>query len=81
MTTRDDAWNAALEQIVKTGKFKLTDLPFEQEESHTVTRVLREMERHGWLTRESKYSDIWRVGHKAEMLLNISEEAIEQAKK
>lgn len=80
MTLRDEAWNTALEQIVKTGKFKLTDLPFKESERHTVRRVLREMEAYNWLARESEHAAIWRAGPKAEMLMNLSEEKLELAK-
>jgi hypothetical protein len=79
MTLRDESWNAALEQIVRTGKFKLTDLPFRPQERHTVRRVLREMEQYDWLQRESEGSSIWRAGPKAEMLMNLSEQKIELA--
>ena len=80
MTLRDQAWNVALIQIVKTGKFKLTDLPFDGSERHTVRRALREMEKYDWLTRDSPHSTIWRAGDKAEMLLNLSEHKLDLAK-
>jgi hypothetical protein len=80
MTLRDDCWTTALEQIVRTGKFKLTDLPFKESERHTVRRVLREMEGYSWLTRDSQHASIWRAGPKAEMLMNLSEEKLELAR-
>lgn len=80
MTRRDEAWNAALEQIVRTGKFKLSDLPFRPEERSTVRRVLREAEEYGWLYRTSESSSIWRAGPKAEMLMNLSEEKLRLAR-
>ncbi len=76
-TLRDQAWNAAMEQIVKTGKFKLTDLPFKQSERHTVRRVVRSMEAYSWLQRDSEHSSIWRAGPKAELLMNISQDKLE----
>jgi hypothetical protein len=80
MTLRDDAWNIALIQIVKTGKFRLTDLPFKESERHTVRRVLREMEAYDWLERDSDYASIWRAGDMAQMLMNLSEEKLENAR-
>ena len=79
-TIRDEAWNAAIEQLVRTGKFKLIDLPFKESERHTVRRVLREMQSYSWLTRESEHSSIWRAGPKAELLLNISQEKLERSR-
>lgn len=80
MTLRDEAWNTALEQIVRTGKFKLSDLPFRPEERSTVRRVLREAEGYGWLCRTSEGSSIWRAGPKAEILMNLSEDKLRLAR-
>lgn len=80
MTLRDECWTTALEQIVRTGKFKLTDLPFKQSERHTCRRVLREMEDYQWLTRDTPHSSIWRAGPKAEMLMNLSEQKLKLAR-
>jgi hypothetical protein len=80
MTLRDEAWNSLLEQIARTGKFKLTDLPFRPEERHTVRRVLREAESYDWLCRSSEGSSIWRAGPKAEMLMNLSEDKLRLAR-
>ena len=80
MTLRDEAWNAALDQLARTGKFKLADLPFKESERHTVRRCLREAEGSGWVTRDSEHSAIWRAGPKAELLMNISEEKLEWAR-
>ena len=77
MTLRDEAWNAALDQLARTGKFKISDLPFKESERHTVRRCLREMQAYGWVKRDDKHSKIWRVGPKAELLMNISEEKLE----
>jgi MarR-like DNA-binding transcriptional regulator SgrR of sgrS sRNA len=73
MTIRDDTWDAAFEQLLTTGEFKLTDLPFNESERHTVRRVLREMENKGWLQRETGSSK-WRVGKKAELLMQLDSE-------
>lgn len=80
MTLRDECWTTALEQIVKTGKFKLSDLPFKESERHTCRRVCREMEKYQWLTRDSQHAAIWRAGPKAEMLMNLSEQKLELAR-
>ena len=80
MTLRDECWNTALEQVVRTGKFKLSDLPFKPSERHTCRRCLREMQAYDWLSRDSPHSSIWRAGPKAEMLMNLSEEKLELAR-
>lgn len=77
MTRRDEAWNAILEQLARTGKFKLTDLPFQENERATVRRVLRECEAYDWVYRTSEGSPIWRAGPKAELLMNFSEAKLE----
>jgi hypothetical protein len=69
-----------LEQVVKTGKFKLADLPFKPSERHTCRRVLREMESYSWLSRDTEHSSIWRAGPKAEMLMNLSQEKLDLAR-
>jgi len=80
MTLRDAAWNAILEQTVRTGRFRLTDLPFKESERSTVRRVCREAEAYSWLQRSSEGSSIWRAGPKAEMLMNLSEEKLRLAR-
>ncbi|WP_193365858.1 hypothetical protein [Halorubrum californiense] len=75
-TIRDETWNIVLEQIAERGEFRISDLPFEEGSRATVRRTLREMESHSWLTRDSEHSSIWRVGPKAELLLNISQEEL-----
>jgi hypothetical protein len=69
-----------LEQIARSGKFRLTDLPFKPEERHTVRRVLRQAETYEWLQRSSEGSSIWRAGPKAELLLNLSEDKLRLAR-
>ena len=80
MTRRDEAWNSVLEQIARTGKFRLNDLPFKPEERSTLRRVCREAEEYDWLYRTSDSSSIWRAGPKAEMLMNLSEEKLRLAR-
>jgi hypothetical protein len=79
VTLRDEVWHEAIVQLRKTGKFKICDLPFEAKKRHTVRRVLREMEKMGWLTRDSKYSSIWRLGRLAKELLNVSSDLIDES--
>ncbi|MFC7018369.1 MULTISPECIES: hypothetical protein [Haloarcula] len=80
MTLRDDVWDAALMEVANRGQFKISDLPFEEEQRHTVRRTLREMQDKGWLRRESKQAAIYRLGSKAEMMLDISPEVIEASR-
>jgi ribosomal protein S19E (S16A) len=79
MTARDQVWDAVLRQLNKTGYFKISDLPFDESQRHTVRRVLREMEQLGWLERENDRAAIWRVGERGRLLLNVSAEKIRQA--
>lgn len=80
MTLRDEVWDAVLMELTNRGKLKISDLPFEEGQRHTVRRVLREMDDLGWVRRESKQAAIWRLGPKAEMVLNVSPEVIEASR-
>jgi hypothetical protein len=79
MTTRDQVWNAVLKQLIRTGYFKISDLPFDEEQRHTVRRVLREMEDLDWLERESNRSAIWRIGDSGQLHLQVSADTIREA--
>jgi len=79
MTLRDDVWHSVLTQLVKTGSFRISDLPFGESQRHTVRRVLREMENIGWLSRTNKRAATWRIGEMAEIHLNISAQKLKQA--
>lgn len=81
MTLRDSVWHETIEQLQRTGKFKISDLPFDEGQRHTVRRALKSMEEFGWLERETECSAIWRVGPTARRSLNISVERIEQAQR
>jgi hypothetical protein len=72
MTLRDDTWNAVLVQLRKTGQFKISDLPFDENKRHTVRRVLREMETLGWLDRDNDRAAIWKLGELGKLHLNIN---------
>lgn len=76
MTVRDAVWNDILIQLRKTGQFKISDLDFDQSKRHTVRRVLREMEKLGWLRREDKRAATWKLGELAEMHMNIHPDTI-----
>ena len=83
MTLRDKVWNASLELLVAKGKFKAIEVieneNLREEQRQTVRRCLNEMEEKGWLERTSRQSGIWRLGWKGKMLLNVSEQTIEQS--
>jgi len=81
MTLRDNVWNAVLKQLVKTGYFKISDLPFNKSQRHTVRRTLRKMEETDWLSRENDRAATWRMGELAELHLNVSADKIKQARK
>jgi len=68
-----------MQQLVKTGQFRISELPFDESQRHTVRRTLREMETLGWLSRENDRSATWRMGEQAELHLNVSAEKIEAA--
>jgi DNA-binding IclR family transcriptional regulator len=77
MTLRDSVWDAALEELASNGELKvadiLEDIDAGESQRQTVRRCLKELEQKGWLERESKYSSIWRIGEKGELLLQLSE--------
>jgi len=79
MTLRDEVWNAVLKQLVKAGRFRISELPFREDQRYTVRRVLRKMEDMEWLERENKRAATWRMGEKAALHLNISADKIKQA--
>jgi len=62
LTLRDQVWDAVLKQILKTGQFRISELPFEEGQRHTVRRTLREMEQRDWLSRENDRAATWRMG-------------------
>ena len=80
MTLRDHVWNAVMKQLVKTGQFRISDLPFDESQRHTVRRTLREMEQMGWLSRENDRAATWRMGEQAELFLNVSPDKIKAAR-
>jgi hypothetical protein len=79
MTLRDRVWDASLKQLRKTGKFRISDLPFHEKQRYTVRRVLREMEIQGWLARESPRAATWRIGEQGKLYLNVSRDLIKDA--
>lgn len=76
MTLRDDIWDEVLLTLRNRGKFKISELPFEDNQRHTVRRALTEMEDMGWLYRESKQAAIWRLGNKAQLVLDVDDEIV-----
>lgn len=79
MSLRELVWDASLKQLRKTGKFRISDLPFDEKQIYTVRRVLREMEKLGWLARENKRAATWRMGEMAKLHLNVSRNLIEES--
>lgn len=79
MTLRDHVWDAVMKQLVKTGQFRISDLPFDEGQRHTVRRVLRMMEEMDWLSRENDRAATWRMGERAELHLNVSADKIKAA--
>ena len=79
MTLRDEVWNSVMKQLVKTGQFRISDLPFNESQRHTVRRTLREMETMDWLSRENDRAATWRMGELAELHLNVSADKIQAA--
>jgi len=63
MTLRDDTWHITLLlKIVQAETFKRKELGFTEDERHTVSRVLNDMEQKGWLHRETPTSGVWHPG-------------------
>ena len=77
MTLRDSVWDESLMLILNRGKFRTTDLPFDESQRHTVRRTLKEMEDRDWLRRDTDRSPVWRLGPKAEMVLDVSPDVVE----
>lgn len=75
MTTRDEVWAEVLETIIEEGQFKVGDLDIDESKRHTVTRVCKEMEELGYLTRTSSDAKIWRAGELANIHLDLSMKA------
>lgn len=70
MTVRDSVWDAVLEKLAKHGELKVSDIKrVPGLQRATARRTLRNMERKGWLRRESEVSSVWKKGPKAELLL------------
>jgi DNA-binding IclR family transcriptional regulator len=80
MTLRDEVWDTVLMQLKNRGRFKISELRFSEGERHTVRRVLREMEEMDWVMRESEHAAIWRLGPKAEMMLELSPDIVEASR-
>lgn len=79
MTIRDEVWHEVLLQLMRTSKFRIGDLPFDESQRHTVRRVLREMEQMSWLSRETERAATWRMGELAQRHLNVSAEQIRES--
>jgi hypothetical protein len=72
----------AVELSLREGAFRANDVRRGLDDppgESTVTRVLRQLEADGWLTRETEGSDIWRAGLQARSLGDLSEAAVEAA--
>jgi DNA-binding IclR family transcriptional regulator len=75
MTVRDEIWDVVLEHLQKNGRLKISDLPFEDSQRHTVRRVLKGMERQGWLHRTSERGHTWYAGDRAKEILDMESRA------
>jgi hypothetical protein len=71
-TVRDQIWSAIIEQLVIEGEFRVSDLGLDESKNQTIRRVCREMEKMGYLTRDSKRSKTWKAGERADLHLNLS---------
>ncbi|WP_435186959.1 hypothetical protein [Halobellus sp. EA9] len=80
MTLRDTVWDEVLREITRMGYITVSDLPFEESQQYTVRRTLKEMEEAGWLRRRSSHTSKWCLGKKAEVHLNASRDAIQNAR-
>jgi len=75
MTVRDEVWDAVLRRLIEEGRFKISDLPFEEGQRHTVRRVLKEMEEMGWLKRTGDTGKTWYAGELAKETLELQSRA------
>lgn len=69
MTLRDDVWDEALTRLAADGKFRISELDFDESEKYTIRRTLNNMEEEGWVERSSKQSPIWRLGWKSKLVM------------
>lgn len=75
-TVRDECWHEVLLLITEEGRFKISDLPFDEGQRHTVRRVLKVMQEYGWLTRDPPDSGrIWYAGDLAKDKLQLKSRA------
>lgn len=69
MTTRDTVWSSTLRMLTDHSATTVqgvlnNDDRLDESNRRTVQRVLREMEREGWVRRDSDRSGIWRRGER-----------------
>jgi hypothetical protein len=70
---RTKAWSTVLKSLATTSEVHISDLPFEDAELHDIRRALREMEKLGWVTRESDRASTVERGPVADMFLQQPE--------
>jgi DNA-binding HxlR family transcriptional regulator len=68
----------AIQLAISRGSFKGSEIQSDVSEA-TRTRVLRQLEQDGWLTRSVSQSSIWRAGEKAKSLGSMTPAAIEKS--
>lgn len=76
MTQRDEVWNKALQLVKSQGKFRISELEFNDGQRTTVRRTLREMEQFGWIGRKSQLDATWRLGEEGKKSLNVHPDII-----
>jgi hypothetical protein len=69
-------WESLLDQLVKTGRFRLADYPYNTDEEAKVLTVLGDMEASGFLEGTTGGELVWRAGPKVTKLMNLSEEGL-----
>ena len=70
-------WETALDYLVKTGEFRLTDFHYSTDEEAKLLGVLGDLEGCGFLECPTDGESVWKAGPKATMLINLSEERLE----
>lgn len=70
-------WESALDNLVKTGEFRLADFPYSTDDETKLLAVLGDMEACGFLEGKTGGELVWKAGPKVTTLMNLSEEELE----
>jgi len=70
-------WESALDNLTRTGEFRLANFSYNTDEETKILKVLGDMEACGFLEGETGGELVWKAGPKVTELMNLSEEELE----